>query len=376
MSTGHAEDTTGSLFTQPDGNWARGFLACPVEHAPGTHFLYNTGASYMLSAIVHKLTGQRMLHYLQPRLFEPLGIEGATWQTCPRGIDTGGFGLSVKTKDIAHFGQLYLQKGMWGGRRILPEAWVAEATRRQVSNAPSQNPDWEQGYGYQFWRCRHGIYRGDGAFGQYCIVMPDQGAVLAITSGLDNTRMQEVLDRVWKHLLPAMGATSLPENQTVQTELAHKLASVSLPPAQGQRSSAVAAKVSGKTYALEANDQGIEAISLTWHAEECLLRVRDDSGEHQVACGAGAWLKGATTLDSRQARPVPARARDPLQAQPVAASGAWTASDTYTIQLCFYETPFCPTITCHFQDDRLTYDFKANVSFGPLERPQLVGRIA
>jgi CubicO group peptidase (beta-lactamase class C family) len=108
MSTGHVEDTTGSLFAQPDGNWVRGFLACPVEHVPGTHFLYNTGASYMLSAIVHKVTGQRMLHYLQGRLFEPLGIEDATWETCPRGIDVGGFGLSVKTEDIARFGQLYL----------------------------------------------------------------------------------------------------------------------------------------------------------------------------------------------------------------------------------------------------------------------------
>ncbi len=361
MSTGHAEDTTDKLFAQPDGNWVRGFLACPVEHVPGTHFLYNTGASYMLSAIVHKITGQRMLHYLQERLFEPLGIEGATWETCPRGIDTGGFGLSVKTEDIARFGQLYLQKGMWHGRRILPEAWVAEATARQVSNAPNENPDWEQGYGYQFWRCRHGIYRGDGAFGQYCVVMPDQDAVLAMTGGLGN--MQAVLDRVWQHLLPAMDATSLPENCAAHDELARKLASLSMPPAQGRRSSPVAAQVSGKAYALEANDQGVEAISLTWSAEGCLLTVRDKSGEHRVACGSGTWLKGTTTLDSPGAKPV-------------AASSAWTADDTYTIQLCFYETPFCPTIICRFAGDKLTYDFKPNVGFGPLERPQLVGRMA
>jgi hypothetical protein len=352
----------------------RGFLACLVEHVPGTHFLYNTGASYMLSAIVHKVTGQRMLHYLQGRLFEPLGIEDATWETCPRGIDVGGFGLSVKTEDIARFGQLYLQKGMWHGRRILSEAWVAEATARQVSNAPHENPDWEQGYGYQFWRCRHAAYRGDGAFGQYCVVMPEQDAVLAITGGLGN--MQAVLDRVWEHLLPAMGATPLPENRAAQDELARKLASLSMSLAQGQRSSPVAAQVSGKTYALEANDQGVETISLAWSGEGCLLTVRDDCGEHRVACGTGAWLKGATTLDSRQARPRPATTLDSPQAQPVATSGVWTAHDTYVIQLCFYETPFCPTITCHFVEDRLTYDLRPNVGFGPLERPQLVGRMA
>ena len=121
--------------------------------------------------------------------------------------------------------------------------------------------------------------------------------------------------------------------------------------------------MSGKTYALEANDQGSEAISLAWSAEGCILTVRDIHGEHRVACGTSAWLKGATTLDSPQARPV-------------AASGAWTAHDTYVIQLCFYETPFCPTITCHFVEDRLTYDLRPNVGFGPLERPQLVGRMA
>ena len=114
MSTGHDQDTTEHLYRRRDGNWARAFLARPVAHAPGTHFLYNTGATYMLSAIVQKVTGQTLLEYLRPRLFEPLGIEGATWETCPRGVNTGGFGLSVKTEDIARFGQLYLQRGVAG----------------------------------------------------------------------------------------------------------------------------------------------------------------------------------------------------------------------------------------------------------------------
>ena len=170
--------------------------------APGTHFLYNTGASYMLSAIIQRVTGQTLLEYLRPRLLEPLGIEGATWQTCPRGVNTGGFGLSIKTEDIARFGQLYLQRGMWQGRRLLPEAWVADASAAQVSNATNTEVDWQQGYGYQFWRCRHGAYRGDGAFGQFCVILPDQDAVVAITAGSPN--MQAVLNLIWTHLLPAM----------------------------------------------------------------------------------------------------------------------------------------------------------------------------
>ena len=166
---------------------------------------YNTGASYMLSAIIQRVTGQTLLEYLRPRLLEPLGIEGATWQTCPRGVNTGGFGLNIKTEDIARFGQLYLQRGVWQERRLLPEAWVADASAAQVSNAANTEVDWQQGYGYQFWRCRHGAYHGDGAFGQFCVILPDQDAVVAITAGSPN--MQAVLNLIWTHLLSALPAS-------------------------------------------------------------------------------------------------------------------------------------------------------------------------
>ena len=160
MSTGHDHDTTEHLYRRRDGDWAKAFLARPVAYAPGTHFLYNTGASYMLSAIVQRLTGMTLLEYLRPRLLDPLGITGAAWETCPRGVNTGGFGLSITTEDIARFGQLYLQRGVWQGRQIVPEAWVAEASSRQMPNGSNAESDWEQGYGYQFWLCRHSAYRG------------------------------------------------------------------------------------------------------------------------------------------------------------------------------------------------------------------------
>ena len=142
----------------------------------------------MLSAIVQKATGKTVLDYLRPRLFEPLGIENPTWETSPQGISLGGYGLSIRTEDIARFGQLYLQKGKWQGKQLVPAAWVEAATARQTSNGSNPKSDWDQGYGYQFWRCRHGAYRGDGAFGQFCIVMPEQDAVVAITSGTRTCR--------------------------------------------------------------------------------------------------------------------------------------------------------------------------------------------
>ncbi|HEX2999328.1 MAG TPA: serine hydrolase, partial [Armatimonadota bacterium] len=200
MNTGHDQDATGATASAADGDWVRAFLSLPVEHTPGSKFVYNSAATYMLSAIVQKLTGMPIVEYLKPRLFDPLGIEGQSWDTCPRGINTGGWGLRLKTEDIARFGQCYLQKGKWGDRQLVPAAWVAEATRKQVDNNNGGPNDWIQGYGYQFWRCRHNAYRGDGAFGQYCVVMPDQDAVLAINSGVGD--MQAVLDAVWDCLLP------------------------------------------------------------------------------------------------------------------------------------------------------------------------------
>jgi CubicO group peptidase (beta-lactamase class C family) len=259
MSTGHANDTTGPMAAQLDRTWVQGFLAQPVEYTPGTHFLYNTGATYMLSAIVQKLTGGRMLDYLQPRLFAPLGIANPRWQISPQGIDTGGWGLSVTTADIATFGQLYLQRGMWQGVPLVLETWVDAATALQTPNGPSANPDWAQGYGYQFWRCRHGAYRGDGAFGQFCVVMPAQDAVLAITSGL--RELQAVLDLVWEHLLPAMSEAPLPADSSAQAALANQLAHLKLRTPPGQPLSTTAARVSGKSFAVTEN--AIRAIRVS-----------------------------------------------------------------------------------------------------------------
>ena len=116
------------------GARVKAFLAHPVPHKPGTHFLYNMGASYTLSAIVQKVSGRRLLDYLGPRLFEPLGIEKATWETSPQGIDLGGSGLRVRTEDIAKLGQLYLQKGKWNGKQLLPSAWIETATAKHVES--------------------------------------------------------------------------------------------------------------------------------------------------------------------------------------------------------------------------------------------------
>lgn len=178
MSTGNEKNAT--LIDSE--HWVKTFLAQPVPFKPGTHFLYNSPATHMLSAIVTKVTGQTVEDYLKPRLFEPLGIERFAWGKSPQGNTEGGWGLEITTEDIAKFGQLYLQKGQWNGKQLVPAAWIEQATSKQVSNGSDPEKDWDQGYGFQFWRCRHGAFRGDGAHGQFCIVLPEQDAVIAITA--------------------------------------------------------------------------------------------------------------------------------------------------------------------------------------------------
>lgn len=221
MTTGHQE-VLNLRDQKAETNWTSAFLSHPVPHKPGTHFAYNTAATYMLSAIVQKVTGQSLLDYLKPRLFDPLGIENPKWDVSPQGISIGGYGLFIRTEDIAKFGQLYVQKGQWHGKQLVPAAWVEQATSKQVSNGSNPNSDWDQGYGFQFWRCRHGVYRGDGKAGQFCIVLPEQDAVIAITANTGD--MQAELNIVWSKLLPALHDMPLPENPTEQAALTATIA--------------------------------------------------------------------------------------------------------------------------------------------------------
>jgi len=216
------------------GPSVKAFLAHPVPHKPGTHFQYNTMGSYVLSAIVTKVTGQTELEFLKPRLFEPLGIEDPTWDTSPEGYSLGGYGLKLRTEDIAKFGQLYLQKGMWDGKQLIPRKWVEQATSKQVPNDQESHAkmgaDWTQGYGFQFWRCTHNAYRGDGANGQFCIVIPDKEVVIAITAQTGD--MQRELNVVWDKLYPAFQDKALPEDAAGQEKIKQVVANLEAHPAK------------------------------------------------------------------------------------------------------------------------------------------------
>jgi CubicO group peptidase (beta-lactamase class C family) len=230
MSSGQATEPKRG----PNGPTVKDFLAHPFVYKPGTHFLYNTMGAYTLAAIVTKVTGQTTLDYLKPRLFDPLGIVNPQWDSSAEGYSLGGYGLYLCTEDIAKFGQLYLQKGKWNGHQLIPRKWVEEATSKQIRNDGEGHStigiDWRQGYGFQFWRCTHNAFRGDGAHGQLCVVIPDKDAVIAITA--DTGNFSGEMNAIWNNLYPAFQAGALPTDASGDDQLAEATANLTAHPAK------------------------------------------------------------------------------------------------------------------------------------------------
>jgi len=233
MASGHDDETLEQAIANDPVDPVRGFLMIRPEHEPGTWFAYNQPCTYSLAAIVQRQSGQMLVDYLRPRLFDPLGIGSVGWQQHPPGRALGFSGLHATTDAIAKLGQLYLQRGWWGDRQLLSEAWVDEAVRKHVDNSQRDNPDWRQGYGFQFWMARHG-YRGDGAYGQFCVVLPEQQTVVAITGA--SVDMQAVLDGLWTHVLPGLSDDhrSSPDRTAADLRLTRRMAGLELPPAAGK----------------------------------------------------------------------------------------------------------------------------------------------
>jgi len=348
MNTGNGADTLPPMF-KSDKSWVQTFLEQPVEFEPGTHFLYNTGATYMLGAILHAVTGQTLEQYLAPRLFQPLDITGYDWETSPQGLNTAGYGLRVKTEDIAKLGQLYLQKGKWKGKELLTESWVKDATGYQTSSQEG-NGDWAQGYGYQFWQCRHNAYRGDGAYGQYCIVMPEKDAVLAITS--QTADMQQSMNLVWEHLLPALQDGVLADDPASTAALKTALHSLALPVVKGNTTNPAASNYHRKKWTLDKNDFNATTMQFDFSPAGCTWTTQTPDGPTTLRLG---WEKWVLNKD-RQAYKFPEAG---LNHQPtkVAGTATWIKDNTLQLNLRFVETLHGDGIQCVFEGDQLTVTF-------------------
>ncbi len=343
MTTGHSKDTVEALSRER--RMVKIFLGLDVEHEPGTVFVYNSGATYMLSAILQRLAGENLLDYLRPRLFEPLGAGEAIWQVSKEGITVGGWGLSLNTESLACFGQLLLQHGEWGGKQLVPAEWYAAATSKQVPNDNEENPDWKQGYGFQFWRGRHDTFRADGAFGQFIVVFPEYDAVLVTTSATGD--MQAILNTAWDYLLPALEGKEVPAAQRPEQ--------LELPPPSG----AAPAPGDGQTYRFTGyNPAGLTAIRLDPDGTGTFTFEDPRGGIHELVSAAGAWQEHTVpgTLDDT----------GPQTGERILTS-AYGEGGAFVATYRWVETPFLATLTCRADGGTMTVDGKLNVSFGETE---------
>ncbi|MES1217498.1 MAG: serine hydrolase [Bacteroidota bacterium] len=366
MTDGQEPDPTFTTVTRDD-NWVKSFLATRIVHEPGTKFLYNTLGTYMLSAILQKVTGQREIDYLKPRLFEPLGIKNIDWEEDTKGINTGGWGLRINTEGMAKFAQLFLQKGKWNGKQILSETWIDEASTMKIMQDPDapqskkDSSDWLQGYCYQMWRCRNNAYRGDGAFGQYMIILPEKDAVIAITA--ETANMQDEINLVWEYLLPSFKNDKLPDDKKMSDVLKQRLNMLALP-LSPKNKSAIESTISGKTFELESNSKHLKKISLSFANNICHFTLTTDTAVYKLDFGNGSWQKAETNKPGPSLLST-AKENFAVLARPkVAASYHWNDPETLELVLRYIESPHTETFTCHFDKKDLALSITNSFDFG------------
>ena len=367
---------------RPSKDWIREFLATPVNHVPGTTFMYNSTGSTFLGAIVRKLTGLGLHDYLKPRLFDKIGIdaENLRWITMPDGMEIGGGGLFATTEDNLRLMKLYADGGVWEGERILAEDYVKLATSKQNDSATERavNPPAEDnfvGYGFQIWMCRpKGGYRADGAMGQFTSVFPERDMLLAITenaSGSTGGAMpQKALDTIWEWLdsLPRAETESLPEDPEASAHLARRMQMLALPAPRRSPESPLQEKINGSTYAVtdgyfaladagmvrfmsgEDRPGGAKALSLTIAENACTLTCLVDGKPQSLT----AAMDGT-------------RLRNELPGMPSIAlcSGCWEADNVFRLRLRMVETCNETSITFTFSGNQAQVETCSNHVFAP-----------
>ncbi len=337
MNMGHRGRTDHDFYRDPD--WLENMLRLYLENVPGTNFFYDNRCTYLCSRIITKLTGLSVYDYLTPRLFEPLGMSGLWWEQTD-GVNPGGWGLNLTTEHIARFGQFLLDRGSWDGKQLLNAEWIDTASSRLVENAGiSVNDwdDWQQGYGYFIWQCvPDRVYRGDGAFGQFVIVAPEQDMVIAITAGTN--RACDLLTDTWKMLDDAVDR---PSDAALPELLAHA-AALEIPPAAGEYTAP--GYFPGGKYIFPKNEAGFVSLTLT-PGDRDTLEIVTETGVFTAEAGHGEWTERVTGYEADRFS-----AMSSFLYSRAACCGAWDG-EVYIIKLAFTETPYTDTMSLVFGPD-------------------------
>lgn len=269
MNTGHESCVMEKMIYAKCS--AEGFFSVPLKYEPGTHFTYNTGATCLLASIIEKVSGEKFFDFACEKLFYPLGITNVYWSCCGDGVCQAGTGLHISSDDISKLGIMYYNKGVFGGRRIVSEEWINKATSPISDNSLNGSPDWTSGYGYQIWINSRGGYRGDGAFGQLMMIIPEK-EILCVVQGLFKNDMQREMDELFKFF----GGISDKEETADYIDYA---------PAPGEKADKL-----DFTYNLCENVSGFKKLGIFCDGEVLKLSFSDGYRINTITAGNGKWL--------------------------------------------------------------------------------------
>ena len=352
MRSGQGTEVSGSIWRGIATSWIAEFFRIPFDHEPGTIYVYSSAASYMLSAIVTRVTGQTIYDFLKPRLFDPLGITNIRWDVGPDGINPGGNGISFTTADGLKLGILHAQRGLWQGQRILSERWVTEATRIHTGEVGDQ-------YGYH-WVVGDGYFAALGVFVQMVRVFPESNAVLAFNGAMDESKV--VLPHLERHFPAAFRNGT---DAAADAALAERLAEWSTRPALASDAPANTAAFAGR-WTMNPNDKGLAGLEFDFGPDEARVTLRDNEGDHRVIAGRGGWtlapayLPGADLHHGYR-----------MENMPVAAGLRWLADNRIELVVHFLEAAFRDTFVFAVDGDRLTMERSVNINSGARAWPSM-----
>ena len=350
MATPHHYGPCTYKFNDPD--WADTYFRTPPTHRAGRIFSYDTTATVMLCILVQRVTGKEFLDYLRPRLLDPLGISPEAWCVeTPCGHSWGGSGVLFTARDLAKFALFCMNRGRVGDDQVVPEAYMADATSRQIDNIVANGDAEHQfGYGYQFWRTRHNGFACRGMGSQLAVCLPDHDFVL-VTLG-DTQAIPSacacIYDALWEEILPHLKQqASLPPNPTAHAALESRLAKQALLTVPGAADSLTAARVHGRTYVMAENAMGIKTMRFDFKGRAGKFIYENATGRHELGFGFG------THHEQRfpETHYFGARIGTPYgQGYRCHTSGAWVLEDSLVV-ICYATDAYFGTLKMNFVFD-------------------------
>lgn len=310
----------------------------------GKEFRYDSYGTYMLAALVKKLTGENVVEYLMPRLFEPLGIEKPHYIQDEIGNNIGYTGMKMTLRDLAKVGMVFLNGGKWQEKQLIPKAWIDVATSKQT---PSENcgtgVDWQQGYCYQLWRGRHNTSRLCGAFGQMCVIMPDYDAILVINSGYDNDKLWYILDSFYDTIMLNMKPHALDENPEKLDKLRDVISSLAIN-YRFSTMSPLAKIISGNTYDIDPKGS-YTAVKMEFEEDKVDVTLVSEEDEYGFTAGFSAPVFG-------RIEGTHFAALDKVDSYDTAATAAWINHKELEITLRLLGSPSIVRVVADFSQDK------------------------